>query len=438
LLTVLVLVVTVYCRLSDKIITLPGLTFQPNFNQYGGYIEVDPSHGKEYFYWFVESQNNPKTDPVVLWLQGGPGCSSLFGFLTEHGPFVIGTDAYSVYRNPFSWNTVANMLYLESLVGVGFSYSQTKSDYTMGDNITMQDNYNFLKGWFAAFPDFTPSTHAFYITGESYGGHYVPQLAYTILNNKNDLNLQGFAVGNPWTDDVIDSNSVPPFIWSHGLCSYATWVQVQQSCGITADKGKIQPTPKFIENMKKRQSLREKYYSPDMSCNQALNNMYNEVGNDINQYDIYWPCLQGAGLDCSNYTKETMYLNRKDVQLAIHAATDLPWQWSVCTDNINYDYSWNSVVPIYPLLTQNFRTTIYSGDVTFNVPFIGSEIWVESLGQKVVSNFTAWEVNGQVAGYLKKYERINFVTVKNAGHMVPTYQPQNALVFFEGYLKKIF
>jgi len=105
--------------------------------------------------------------------------------LTENGPFVVQPDL-TVTLNPNSWNRIANVLYVEAPAGVGFSYSNTSSDYTTGDNQTRLDNLNFLIGWFAEFPQF--ANNDFYISGESYGGHYVPQLAWTIVEAKANIN----------------------------------------------------------------------------------------------------------------------------------------------------------------------------------------------------------------------------------------------------------
>lgn len=157
--------------LADKITSLPGYD-GPIGNQYSGYIEVDPSHGyvvqhtekltprsRNLHYWFVESQGNPATDPVVLWLNGGPGCSSLDGLLYEHGPFKFAKSKdIKLVPNPWSWTKSANVIYLEvcfchnvssnriqSPAGVGFSYSNDPSDYITNDPKTAADNYQFLK-----------------------------------------------------------------------------------------------------------------------------------------------------------------------------------------------------------------------------------------------------------------------------------------------------
>ena len=70
---------------------MSGLNSTPSFNQYSGYITVNETLGKKLYYWFVESQDNPAKDPVLLWMQGGPGCSGLLGFFQENGPFKIQT-----------------------------------------------------------------------------------------------------------------------------------------------------------------------------------------------------------------------------------------------------------------------------------------------------------------------------------------------------------
>jgi len=422
----LVIITIVY---AGKITNLPGLTFTPTFNQYAGYITVNATHGRALHYWFVESQNDPTTDPLVLWLQGGPGCSSLLGLLTENGPFVVQPDL-TVTLNPYSWNRIANMLYVEAPAGVGFSYSNTTSDYTTGDNQTRIDNLNFLLGWFAQFPQF--ANNDFYISGESYGGHYVPQLAWTIIEAKTNINLKGFFVGNAWTDDVIDSDSVPPFMYYHGLCSRSTWDSIVANCNLVGtEKSHIRTEP-FYEGQTKR------LYGATPACDEDIRAMYQETGNLINQYDIYTPCIEGGGLGCMNYTKETDWLNTPAVQQAIYANTNLP-AWSVCTSNLNYNEQWASVVPIYPTLMLKLRVTVYTGDVTYNVPFLGSEVWIDDLKAPIKDAWKAWyfeegDIGKQVGGYIKKYVGINIATVIDAGHMVPAYQPASAFVLFTNFL----
>lgn len=148
---------------ADEIKELPGWAGPLPSKQYSGYLEVPGDRGsKFYHYWFVTSEGNPKEDPVGLWLNGGPGSSSLIGFLTENGPFELSDDSLPKHAPPDAvpklkhretgWQKAASYIFLESPAGVGFSYC----DYdhcTANDTSTAVDNHNVLKAFFKGFPE---------------------------------------------------------------------------------------------------------------------------------------------------------------------------------------------------------------------------------------------------------------------------------------------
>ncbi|RHZ41286.1 hypothetical protein DYB31_010032, partial [Aphanomyces astaci] len=175
-----------------------------------GHIPL-PSNGQKMFYWLVESESNPSTDPLVLWLNGGPGCSSLSGFFTELGPFVVQSDL-SVKRNPYAWNRKANMVFLDSPAGVGFSQPLLNaSEYH--DDVTAARSREFLKQFLELYPQY--KNRDFYITGESYAGMYIPFLVHKLVTDPvENLHLTGFAIGNPYTDQKTDGNSI--IVWFGG------------------------------------------------------------------------------------------------------------------------------------------------------------------------------------------------------------------------------
>nr|GEV69699.1 serine carboxypeptidase II-3 [Tanacetum cinerariifolium] len=205
-----------------------GLPGQPktsaNFKQYAGSIIVNELAGRSLFYYFVEASSNSYTKPLILWLNGGPGCSSLgMGAFTEIGPFGVYLDGRTLYARQFSWNKVANVLFIESPVGVGFSYSNTTNDYiSSGDNMTAEDMYNFLRKWFERYPVF--KGRDFFMTGESYVGYYVPVLADIILRNfKGDsqnsspmMNLKGIMLPEPTRSSASHSCNTTglPYPWA--------------------------------------------------------------------------------------------------------------------------------------------------------------------------------------------------------------------------------
>jgi len=162
------------CPSQYEITNLPDLNVNLAFKQYSGYMDLNDGHGTEIFFWFVESQDNPETDPLALWMNGGPGSSSVaYGFWTEHGPFRLEVDAEGKNPKPVlynnSWNQHASVLYIEAPAGVGFSFATDKAKYNnITDAESSLDNYNFLVAWFDCFAEF--KSNDFYITAESYGG----------------------------------------------------------------------------------------------------------------------------------------------------------------------------------------------------------------------------------------------------------------------------
>ncbi|THU66250.1 hypothetical protein C4D60_Mb05t12160 [Musa balbisiana] len=175
-------------RDADKITALPGQPGGVDFDQYAGHVTVDPKKGRALFYYFVESPHRSSSKPLVLWLNGGPGCSSLaYGAMEELGPFRVKSDGKTLERNPYAWNE-----------GVGFSYSNTTTDYDhSGDKRTAEDTFTFLLNWLERFPHY--KHRKFFIAGESYAGHYIPQLASLILHrnklaNRTLINLSAIAV----------------------------------------------------------------------------------------------------------------------------------------------------------------------------------------------------------------------------------------------------
>ncbi|KAK6020966.1 serine carboxypeptidase, partial [Ostertagia ostertagi] len=122
---------------------------------------------------FVESQNNATTDPIVLWLSGGPGCSGVASLLTEWGPFMTNDDGATLKTNPYSWNKYASVLTMDAPSGVGYSYTADGKIATDDDQMTTtpqvaKENWKFLVAFFKEFPQYRKND--FYIVGESYGG----------------------------------------------------------------------------------------------------------------------------------------------------------------------------------------------------------------------------------------------------------------------------
>ncbi|KAM0910931.1 hypothetical protein ACQ4PT_013809 [Festuca glaucescens] len=210
-----------------QVTRVPGFDGALPSKHYAGYVTVDEQHGRNLFYYLVESQGDPSKDPVVLWLNGGPGCSSFDGFVYEHGPFNFESGGSvsslpKLHLNPYSWSKVSTMIYLDSPAGVGLSYSKNVSDYQTGDLKTAADSHTFLLKWFQMYPEFL--SNPFYIAGESYAGVYVPTLSHEVVKGiqggaKPTINFKGYMVGNGVCDTVFDGNALVPFAHGMGLIS---------------------------------------------------------------------------------------------------------------------------------------------------------------------------------------------------------------------------
>ncbi|XP_059067508.1 serine carboxypeptidase-like 17 [Cryptomeria japonica] len=164
--------------------SFPGYIGSQPYNIYTGYITVNETRGRALFYYFVESERNPSEDPVLLWLTGGPGCSSFTGFVYEIGPMYFDLNYTGglpkLIDNPHSWTKVCNIIFLDSPAGTGFSYSNSTEDYVTGDFKTVSDAYTFLMKWFEAYPEFL--SNPLYIGGDSYSGYIVPMLTQKIAD----------------------------------------------------------------------------------------------------------------------------------------------------------------------------------------------------------------------------------------------------------------
>eukprot|EP01084_Bolivina_argentea_P239052 401728_1 len=200
------------------------------FKQYSGYLLGN--NNAEIHYWFIEAEQDPLDKPVFIWTNGGPGCSGLDGLLTEHGPWRV-TDALKIHYNPYSWNTEVNMVYLEQPYGVGFSTVEEGADEVTGDQNAADDMDTAIRNWITKFPLY--KNNKIYLSSESWGGHYVPITAYTILQNNDDnvspqINFGGFFLGNPYTDFYENSYGFIGGVHGHGLMKSSDWDDWMDNC----------------------------------------------------------------------------------------------------------------------------------------------------------------------------------------------------------------
>mmetsp|Transcript_21233 Transcript_21233/g.21939 ORF Transcript_21233/g.21939 Transcript_21233/m.21939 type:complete len:467 (-) Transcript_21233:197-1597(-) len=439
--------------LNDQVISLPGSeNLNINFNQFSGYVKV--SDTKNLHYWFVESQNNPVNDPIAFWTNGGPGCSGLYGFLTEMGPFSSINSDLTLSSNPYSWNRIANMVFIEQPCGVGFSYSDQESpysndgDYVTNDDQAAKDNYALINAFFDKFPQYRAND--LYIASESYGGHYMPTLAKEIVDqntagNYPQLNFKGFAVGNPFTEVYSGFPAMLETYWGHQMLSKPVWDAYQKDCvqakipNITVCEAAIYKAYLGVGNINPY-AIDYPVCVEDESSQRYtfLKSLLSEVSNPdlrnliLSPDETYNPCTEDYA---------TTYMNLPEVRKALHVNPDITW--AMCSRSIHYKQteSKNSMVPIYEYLLSgpyDLDILVFSGDNDAVCGTIGVQHWIWDLGYSVKGRkYVPYEVSQQMAGYATKFDgvKFGFVTVHGAGHEVPAYKPEVALYLWKTYLE---
>ncbi|KAK1386195.1 hypothetical protein POM88_023930 [Heracleum sosnowskyi] len=334
-----------------------------------------------------------------------PGCSSIGGgAFTELGPFFPKGHGRGLGINSKSWNKASNLLFIESPAGVGWSYSNTTSDYNCGDASTARDMYIFLINWFAEFPSYK-DRHLF-LTGESYAGHYILQLAIALLDHNEQsrgykFNIKGVAIGNRLLKLDCDAPAVYEYFWSHGMISDEIGLAIFNECDFedyTLD-GK---------------------HNVSATCNEAMNKPNDIVGEYVNNYDVIldvcYPSIVeqelrlrkiatkiSVGVDVCMFYERSFYFNLPEVEKALHAnMTNLKYKWSMCRGLLNYTYADGSIdiLPLLKRIIQNhIPVWVFSGDEDSVVLLLGSRTLVRELAHdmqfKITVPYGAWFHKGQ-------------------------------------------
>jgi len=382
--------------------------------QYSGYIPVNAKHNAELFYWWFPSMRNPANDPLLLWLTGGPGCSSELALAFENGPFQIDSNGKKT-NNPYSWNTYANLLYVDQPAGTGFSVCD--EDYVTDEKQVVADMLNFFVGFYNKFPQLL--NNSLVIVGESYAGHYVPAIAAGIITYNSNANrnltipLTSIGVGNGWVDPATQYGSYGPFAFGVNLIDANMYTQMNQTYAQCFA---------YIQQ--------QDWDDADGVCSQLLEDVLEEAGN-INIYNYKLPCV---GSLCYDFTAITNYFNDPQVQKALGVKSGITWE--TCNDEINEMFTVDRIesfkFDIPTILAAQIPVTIYNGQLDVICNWVGGYMWTQNMqwpyqNQYAPLPLTDWTYNGQVVGQMKAGYNLTFIAPLNAGHMVPHDVPDVAL-----------
>ncbi|KAL6854403.1 hypothetical protein ACP4OV_019306 [Aristida adscensionis] len=408
-----------------------------------GYVTVDEENGAELFYYFVESEGDPRHDPVLLWLTGGDRCSVLSGLTFEIGPVKFIIEPYDggvprLQYNPYTWTKAASIIFVDSPVGAGFSFSRNPKGYDVGDVSSSLQLKKFLAEWFNEHPEFL--SNPFYIGGGSYAGKIVPYLVQKISediesgDSRPALNVKGYLLGNPVTGEPIDVESVVPYTHGVGIISDQLYETVMEHC-----QGEDYSNPKNVICAQALRSVDEVRTMETSTLDPLLNNecwpahiLYNKcayispgihdgiANRNIMKDEIL--ALKHAPprppIDCVTYKNYLLYFwannNMTRDVLGIKKGTRDEWVRCHDGDSLPYSEDIKSSLKYHRNVTlKGYRALVYSGDHDAVAPFIGTQAWVRSLNFSIVDNWRAWHLDGQSAGFTIGYSNnMTFATVK--------------------------
>ncbi|XP_049271937.1 probable serine carboxypeptidase CPVL [Rhipicephalus sanguineus] len=218
----------------------------PDILSYSGYITVDKDLNSNLFFWFFPAMEDPENAPVSLWLQGGPGTSSMFGLFAENGPYLVDENGNARLR-PVTWARTISMLYVDNPVGTGFSFTDSTKGYSRNQTDVSRNMLEMLQQFFTLFRDY--ASNDFYLSGESYAGKYVPSIGVALHESRGKLrvpiNFKGIIIGNGMTDPIT-MLIYGDLLYNIGLMDRDQARHMQEECNRTAslirEKNYVQAT----------------------------------------------------------------------------------------------------------------------------------------------------------------------------------------------------
>eukprot|EP00928_Gymnodinium_smaydae_P043949 TRINITY_DN29355_c0_g1_i1.p1 TRINITY_DN29355_c0_g1~~TRINITY_DN29355_c0_g1_i1.p1 ORF type:complete len:507 (-),score=75.46 TRINITY_DN29355_c0_g1_i1:387-1907(-) len=415
--------------------------------QHSGYLTAGA--GAEYFYYLAQSRSRtPESDPLVLWMTGGPGCSSVLALLIENGPCRVegrSGSAYEMQRNPYSWNEVANVVWVDQPIGVGYSTPGKRVDGT--EKEVAENMIIFLQAFYAKFPHFLDVP--LFITGESYGGHYIPAVATRVLrqNGRGVGQLAGVAIGNGLVDPTVQFASKPDMAFTGGTGSslkkgvvdaqsYAEMKKALPACeaGIRACQKSVPPHNGCLESY--------------VSC--VLSQVLPVQATGKNPYDLRRPCetipnpADPVSGMCYNISLQTQFLNEPSVKARLGVPPSRRWTACNLTLVVPFIVSGDELMSyrknVLELLRADVQVLVYAGDTDFMVDWVGCRNWVANLPWEHQKDWLSapnepFVLHNRSRGMKQSAYGLTFLQLYDSGHMVPMDQPEVALQMLADFIK---
>lgn len=408
LLIILLLGLSIKANKSDN----EGKSKNSIFPQRGesGYIGItkNPKDNK-YFYWYFESKDKNPNAPLVIWLNGGPGCSSLIDVAVTNGPFTLGKDG-KLTDNIFAWNQKANVLYIDQPLGVGYSPGE-QTAYPFKAEMTREYFYEFFTKWLELDQFKKFKGHPLWLTGVSYGGHYVPQIANKFFESGNkDINLEGLVLLDPWVTNKYQNPSI-----------------LDYSMTETAITKMDQAKYLFLQPWQEQCKL-----GIQVSCNYIWTAILGTPWR-FNPYFIQRKYWEGSyiGLDF-NFVQD--FYNRGDVK----AELGVEKIWTLCNPLyqtlLHEDYLIDCAPYLTPILNKGLKLLFIFGDKDMAVNWVGGDRMAQNIVWDGQEQYASQKFVQGKYGNEKSYKNMRFVVIPNAGHLAPYDQPGPIYELFNEFL----
>jgi len=383
--------------------------------QYAGFAPVTDDGANQLHYWFVEcDKGNAPGTPLLMWLNGGPGASSLTGLLAEKlGPQSITANG-TLVDNPDRITKKYHLITLDNPVGSG--YSQTSSGrYVSSEAMMRTQAVQALRVFFSRHPEY--ASCPFWVTGESYAGHYVPNIAWEVAVNASEIPLQGVVIGNGMYNMKKQYPTVGPIAHAAGVIDAPTLTELEKRQAACIAKIDAEPATAgaYCENV-------------------TVYWLYSDAGaGELFYYDV--------GLSDASFFNDltdamSTYLNRADVTAAVHAP-NATWTQSDETGPVAAallpDWAVDSDAVVATLLRLGYHVHMYNGvrDLS-SCNHLGNEAVLDALCAPSSSPCAGydrtpavpWPSAKQVDGYLRTHGNLSYATVLRTGHLVPTVVPK--------------
>lgn len=376
-----------------------------NIKSYSGYLTVNQQLNTNLFFWFFLSQTNFAEDPVLLWLQGGPGATSLLGLFGENGPYIIKSKLGLKLRH-HSWIRNHSVIYVDNPAGAGYSFTNPGT-FAQNETIIGEQLYEALLQFFQLFPGLQKND--FYATGESYAGKYIPALSYAIYRHnpaaKLKINLQGLAIGNGFCDPE-NQLKWSDYLFQIGLIDANARNQLH-----TLEENAVNHIRK--KEWKQATDIFDRFWSDGSRSPRGWFQNVTGFRSHFNYLQIF---------DTSS-EHISGYMQRTDVRAAVHVGNLTFHDGDDVFENLYLDVM-QSVAPWISELLSHYRILFYNGQLDVIVAYPLTINFLSALKFDAAADYKTakrhfWYVGEELAGYVKEAGNLTEVVVRNAGHMVP-------------------